>query len=361
MIRRIVQLFILVVILAIFGVIWYGCRQSTPIIEPVLSKKVAVRENTGISKDFFEIPSEQGGIIQACLVTMDPSKDLSPTQNRVRDALKIRGKLPLVGSQPQLVLICTSWDQGLENSMEMAEGLSAAGYSCLVWSPRPIDPDQFVYCTYGLKESLDVPRLIDEAYKRLGTQMPVSAVGQSFGASVMLNAAAHDTRIRSVVCLDGITSLKSAVMDALAQQYGKYASMGMFWLIDFWVQKRAGFSCFEVAPVDDARKLNIPVMFVHTNQHYLSEMEDSVNLYECVNHEGRALYGILLEGEPYGLKERDYVHIVEGKKGEKFEKHYTINVFDGDDELQANMAEWIYENTKMPMPKVLEVEPGVVN
>ncbi len=37
----------------------------------------------------------------------------------------------------------------------------------------------------------------------------------------------------------------------------------------------------------------------------------------------------------------------------KFEKIYKVNVYAGDDELQAGIAEWIHENTRMPMPRVL--------
>ena len=55
----------------------------------------------------------------------------------------------------------------------------------------------------------------------------------------------------------------------------------------------------------------------------------------------------------YGTKERTFLHVIEGKKGEKFEKNYKVNVYDGDDELQAGIAEWIHDNTRMPMPRVL--------
>ena len=60
--------------------------------------------------------------------------------------------------------------------------------------------------------------------------------------------------------------------------------------------------------------------------------------------------------DSYGTRERTFLHSIEGKKGEKFEKTYKVNVYAGDDELQAGIAEWIHENTRMPMPRVLSHE-----
>ena len=123
--------------------------------------------------------------------------------------------------------------------------------------------------------------------------------------------------------------------------------------MDAGVAWRADFSTFDVAPVDYALKLDYPAMVVCTNQYFFSTLEDSLNIYDSLKNDKKQLYESIREGEPYGTKERTFLHVIEGKKGEKFEKTYKVNVYDGDDELQAGIAEWIHDNTRMPMPRVL--------
>ena len=302
-----------------------------------------------------EAVSSDGTAIEGYLVRPGRPEALSPRQSRVRDTLKLRGKMPHLEAKPELVVIAASWNEGVESSLPLAEGLAGAGYTGLIWNPRGKNNTR-QFCTYGLREYADVTALLNAVSRKQGGLPPVAAVGQGFGAAVLLKAASEDPRIRCMVSMDCFPSLKTVAVREMEQDWGKPLCYAAYWLLDAGVDWRAGFSTFDVAPVDDALKLDYPVMVVCTNQYFFSTLEDCLSIYDSLKNEKKQLYESIREGEPYGTRERTFLHSIEGKKGEKFEKVYKVNVYAGDDELQAGIAEWIHENTRMPMPRVLPHE-----
>ena len=351
MFKRLVQLFFLLVLVAVAGLVWFSWYASTPLLVPVGAAESSASGESMIMEP-VETVSADGTAIAGYLVRPRLSGTLTPRQNRVRDALKLRGNMTHLDEKPELVVICTSWDNGVQGSLPLAEGLTGAGYSCLVWNPRGRDNAR-QYCTYGLKEYADVTALLDAVAEKTGGLPPVAAVGQGFGAAVLLKAASEDPRIRCMVSMDCFPSLKTVAMREMEQDWGKTLCYPAFWLMDAGVAWRADFSTFDVAPVDYALKLDYPAMVVCTNQYFFSTLEDSLSIYDSLKNDKKQLYESIREGEPYGTKERTFLPVIEGKKGQKSEKTYKVNVYDGDDELQAGIAEWIHDNTRMPMPRVL--------
>ncbi len=148
-----------------------------------------------------EAVSSDGTAIEGYLVRQGRPEALSPRQSRVRDTLKLRGKMPHLEAKPELVVIAASWNEGVESSLPLAEGLAGAGYTSLIWNPRGKNNTR-QFCTYGLREYADVTALLDAVSRKQGGLPPVAAVGQGFGAAVLLKAASEDPRIRCMVSMD---------------------------------------------------------------------------------------------------------------------------------------------------------------
>ena len=282
MFKRLVQLFFLLVLVAVAGLVWFSWYASTPLLVPVGAAESSVpASGESMIMEPVEAVSADGTAISGYLVRPRLSGALTPRQNRVRDALKLRGNMPHLDEKPELVVICTSWDNGVQGSLPLAEGLTGAGYSCLVWNPRGRDNAR-PYCTYGLKEYADVTALLDTVGEKTGGLPPVAAVGQGFGAAVLLKAASEDPRIRCMVSMDCFPSLKTVAMREMEQEWGKPLCYPAFWLMDAGVAWRADFSTFDVAPVDYALKLDYPAMVVCTNQYFFSTLEDSLSIYDSL-------------------------------------------------------------------------------
>ena len=203
-----------------------------------------------------EAVSADGTAVEGYLVRPGRPEALSPRQSRVRDTLKLRGKMPHLEAKPELVVIASSWNEGVESSLPLAEGLAGAGYTSLIWNPRGKNNTR-KFCTYGLREYADVTALLDAVSRKQGGLPPVAAVGQGFGAAVLLKAASEDPRIRCMVSMDCFPSLKTVAVREMEQDWGKPLCYAAYWLLDAGVDWRAGFSTFDVAPVDDLSLIHI--------------------------------------------------------------------------------------------------------
>lgn len=337
---------------------WYAWYASTPVLRPYTRPVGVLRNTDGLNIRNFEFYGSDSVVIDACIVTMKDKGETTPRLSRMRDLLKSRGKLSSLEQQPGIVLICTTWNNGIDGSMNYAESLASVGYTCVLWNPRGKDNVRD-YCSYGYYESLDVPHLLDAVGKELGDTAPVAAVGQGFGAALLMQAAAREPRIRCVVSMDSFCILKASIMRAMEDDLGKTMGYGSFWLAELGICVRAGYSSYDVVPVDAARDMKVPVMLVCTDELFFSDMKDTLTLYTAVTSDGKVVYNGRVDGEPYGTKTREHVQVVEGKHGERFEERYQIHVYDGEDDLMASVAEWIQDNNRLPKPKVLPSElPG---
>lgn len=347
---RIFKLAIYGGIACVIALIFFAWRASEPILRPYSHAQVSGNPDAGMNFDYFTITGEDGVPVKACLVSGMGEKSRSPRQSRVLDIIKSRGKIKNLEFHEGLVLICTTWDEGILNSLNYAESLTSAGYDCLLWDPRG-EGGQREYCSHGYFESRDVRFLLDAAAKRRGNLGPVAAVGRGFGASLLTMAAMRDERIRSIVNIDSFGALKTVISRDMEEEVGKAVAFPAFWLVDWALSTRAGYSSFDVAPVEAVRSVNIPMMFVCSEDYFFSRMDDVLAMYGANQNDHKAVYARKKPGEKGN--ERVHVRVIKGKKGDRIEEKFNVELYDGDDDLMACVAEWIENNTQQPLPKLL--------
>ena len=187
-------------------------------------------------------------------------------------------------------LICVDWDHGIRSSLPLAESLTAAGITCVLWEPRGTN-NRRPYCTHGLKESADVPLLINELIRRSGKDSPVIVgVGQGYGAGLMLQAAAGEPRLQGLISIDAFASLRESLMRTMPNSPLTLATL---WLMDLRMNSSVGFECFDVAPVESAARIdrNTPVLVVNLVQdNPISTLDDAVTIYKQLPCDQRDLW-----------------------------------------------------------------------
>jgi pimeloyl-ACP methyl ester carboxylesterase len=96
--------------------------------------------------------------------------------------------------------------------VDMGNVLADAGYRSLLVDLRGHGESSGRYLTYGQLEAADVSSMLDavEAREALGC---VGAYGFSYGASVALELAARDARLKAVVAVAPFASLREVVLD----------------------------------------------------------------------------------------------------------------------------------------------------
>lgn len=187
-------------------------------------------------------------------------------------------------------LVCVDWDHGILSALPLAESLTAAGITCVLWEPRG-SGNRRSYCTHGLRESADVPLLINELTHRSGKAAPVIVgVGQGYGAGLMLQAAAMEPRLQGLISIDAYASLRESVTRTMSDNLLSHLSL---WLMDLRISSSVGFECFDVAPVESASRIdrNVPVLIINlARANPVCTLDDAVNIYRQLPCDEREIW-----------------------------------------------------------------------
>lgn len=229
------------------------------------------------------------------------------------------------------VLVCVDWDHGIRSALPLAESLTAAGLKCVLWDPRGVN-DCRPYCTHGLKESLDVPLLIDYLVSRHTSETPVVvAVGQGYGAGLLLHAAAHDSRIQGVAAIDAYASLRQSVKRTLPDSF---LSPLILEMMNLRMERMLGMECFDVAPVEQASFINrdVPVLVVHLAQdNPVCTLGDSLTIYHRLRSDKREIWAMFAESSGLGLtlRQKEMLPVVKQLPDEETAMTSLIHWLDG--------------------------------
>jgi hypothetical protein len=164
----------------------------------------------------------------------------------------------------------------------LAAAFHNAGFHVLLYDSREHGESEGQYCTYGYYEKYDVSTAIDFLKKKRIKTGVIGIFGTSMGAAVAIQAAAIDDRIKAVAAEAGFTDLRTISVDyqrrivKLPWHFLRNVAMSRS-------QKIAQFKARDVSPVSDAKKLSIPVLFIHGMEDKLIHYEYSKTLYHHAN------------------------------------------------------------------------------
>lgn len=282
----------------------YAEELAQPILVPTnpsyrgfstLPKKAA-----GLRLEPFTFKGYDGQDVQAVIAERDGEE--SSRQLSVLGSLAAEPATRL--SAIDYVLICVDWDHGILSALPLAESLTAAGLKCVLWEPRGTDSRR-PYTTHGLREHQDVTLLIDALAPYAEKSDPVIvAVGQGYGASLLLQATAAEPRISGLVSIDAYASLRHSVQRSMPES--PLAPLTLL-LMDLKISQTVGVESFDVAPVESASAINrdVPVLVLNLVQDSpISNLEDAVTLYRRLSCEHKDIRTLRTEADPADAQSR---------------------------------------------------------
>lgn len=290
------------------------------------------RKAPGLRMEPFIFKGWDGGDVQAVIAVKDgeeSSRQLSVIGDLMNAPVERLHQI-------DYVLVCVDWDHGIRSALPVAESLTAAGLTCVLWEPRGKD-DRRAYCTHGLKESRDVPLLLDAVAARSGKSDPVfAAVGQGYGAGLLLQAAASEPRIRGLVSIDAFASLRQSVARTMPDGVLRPVIM---WLMDQRIRRTAGMESFDVAPVEQAADMdrNVPVLVVNLAQDSpVSNFKDALTIYRRLRSDKRDVWTLRSENDPVGATHRELT-VGRGRRGEEI----LVGLLQDEDSAMSSILHWI--------------------
>ncbi len=164
-----------------------------------------------------------------------------------------------------------------------AHCLYNAGYNILLYDSRQHGESEGYYCTYGFYEKYDVSSAISflESQKKMKIGK-IGIYGTSMGGSVAIQAAAIDPRISIVVSEGSFTALRIVFVD----YQKRIIKMPWHFLRNIALvqaQKMANFKARLVSPIDDIKRVHVPIMIVHGKNDKFIKSEYAKQLFESAN------------------------------------------------------------------------------
>ncbi len=349
--------FIAVFVTAIGFALWlwkHTNELTSPVLQPINQSYVGYshipNKALGLKLETFEFQGWDGGKMQA--VVAEKEGEESSRQLTVIGELAVHKAEDL--GNIDYVLICVDWDHGIRSALPLAESFTAAGLKCVLWDPRGVD-DRRAYCTHGLKECADVPKLIDALERRSGKENPIIVgVGQGYGASLMLQAAATEPRIRGLISVDAYASLRESIERTLP---GGALSPLTIWLMDMRMNSCVGIECFDVAPVESASRISrdVPVLVVNMVQdNPVSTIKDALTIYRRLPSDLRSVWTMADASDAADATCRE-VYIGKGSDGRP--RMVEVGLLRDEDTAVVSMLHWLNDYFVPSLEAPLTVVP----
>ncbi len=314
-IRKISLWFLLILLLGLAGgavALWhYITREAEPVLTPLsaeYSDAPQMPEKThGIKLTPLELRGYDGQPLPVCIAERNPEEE---TTRQIALSTELASNPAPELRYVDYVLVAAEWDHGIRTALPLVEELTAAGLRCVVWEPRALNNARR-YCTHGLRESRDVPLIIDALQQREpDRELTIIGLGRGFGAGMLLQAAAAEPRLRGLVSIDAYRSLRSSIQRLMPDTLLSSVTLA---LLDLRIKNCIGIESFDVAPVDSAANIprSTPVLILNLEQDNPTRtLDDAIGIYRQLPSDCREVWTLRSPDDPPGAESRTctYTH-----------------------------------------------------
>jgi pimeloyl-ACP methyl ester carboxylesterase len=182
------------------------------------------------------------------------------------------------GAPRGTILLVHGWRRSKPGLLRFARPLARAGYRAVLVDLRGQGESTGDWLTYGVQESRDLSRVLDELEVRGIVSGPVGILGYSYGAAVAIQLAAADERVEAVVALAPFTSL-SEVASRCARLFLPFASRATIEAAISEAGRRAGFDPAAASPLAAIGGAHARILLVHGKCDGLVPPEHSERLH----------------------------------------------------------------------------------
>ncbi len=333
------------------GAVWlwnYVDDMTAPLLVPVNPSYAGAAsvptKAPGLHLEPFSFTGWDGGVVPAVIVTRaqrEPGEQAEPTSRQLAITAELATRRADRLGSIDYVLLSVDWDHGIRSALPLAESLTAAGLSCVLWEPRG-EASRRPYCTHGLRESRDVPLLLDALAARSGQERPVVVgMGQGYGAALMLQAAAREPRLRGLIAIDSFASLSESLGRMMPPSM--LAGPLTAWLMDRRINRVVGYECFDVAPVESAASIgrNVPALIINLAQdNPVSTLDDAVTIYRRLGSDNRAVWTLRHPSDPAQATARD-LSFSGGSAEKRHREQVSVGLVQDAESAVAGVLHWL--------------------
>lgn len=180
------------------------------------------------------------------------------------DNLKLSGYLTFsnVDSVKGTIILLHGIRSNKEHFKNLSELLAKNGYNSVALDSRAHGESEGKHCTFGVKEKIDIQKLIDYLEQEEGINQNIGIWGQSLGGAISLQTMGIDERIRFGIIESAFSNFRSTTND----YFDLFAGFSYKPFTDYLVNragKIADFDPNEAKPVHYCKNIKQPILIVH--------------------------------------------------------------------------------------------------
>lgn len=164
------------------------------------------------------------------------------------------------------ILLLHGYLQNRNYVVPWAVRLAQAGFRCAVLDLRGHGASTGDHISFGAFESQDITQVLDDLARRGWDVSRVGLFGVSYGASIALLTAGHDSRVNTVVALEPFASAERAVPELMRAAFANEArgiTDRQFAAAHVKEAKIAGFRWSQADIQAALARTSAPVLFIH--------------------------------------------------------------------------------------------------
>jgi fermentation-respiration switch protein FrsA (DUF1100 family) len=170
-----------------------------------------------------------------------------------------------------------------------ARSLYRRGFNVFLYDSREHGESEGYFCTYGFYEKHDVSAVISFLLSAKNGEIgKIGVFGTSMGGAVAIQAAALDHRISAVVAEASFTSLRTIFVD----YQKRIVKLPWHFLRNVALvqsQKMANFKARLVAPIEDIKRVRVPILISHGRNDSFIKVDYAQSLYDAANEPKRLI------------------------------------------------------------------------
>lgn len=204
------------------------------------------------------------------------------------DRTRLYGWWLSAGRKAATVVVLHGVKKNRTDVLRAALVLRRAGLNVLLFDGRGHGNSEGRYVTYGFYERRDVESAIEWLVQEKKIDVSrVGLAGESMGAAIALQVAAHNPRIRAVWADSPFASLRRITEEFVKRITGLPGAVlnPVLWTSIQVASYRGKFDVYSVDPLALAGKIGCPVYLVHGTGDQLISTAHSENIYEALGGE----------------------------------------------------------------------------
>ncbi|MCC5848542.1 MAG: alpha/beta fold hydrolase [Verrucomicrobia bacterium] len=218
---------------------------------------------------------------QATRPASDLATDVETLTFTSEDEISLEAWYVNRGDERPLVILFHGYAAEKSSLIPAAQAFLSLGTSVMLVDFRGSGGSSASYTTLGVHEALDVAAAVRFARESLGHSRVV-VFGQSMGSAAILRAIAHHGVEPGGIILESVfDSMRHTVRNRF-HAMGLPAAGGAELLV-FWGGRQWNFNGFSHKPMDDAKSVNCPALFLHGALDPRATLAEARRVYDAVS------------------------------------------------------------------------------